>query len=195
MFQQMDQLKCFEGADKSDRDQSLQAIIERMFYPTRQGSAPGVRALNVQAPRVSEEFRGTFVELGLTMRTEAEFQDELGRLRLKYTPQTYNALRWNCNHFSHDIACFLLGAGTYPSWILNVPHVILACTIGQQMDAAITQLKELKPAASGAQEQEHVVRRLILRHKMGLPDRLLREIAQRERYVAQEPAKRSCIIM
>jgi len=62
------------------------------------------------APGASQAGRPVnVIPLGNTQKTQAEFEDFLRGLRIKYNPSTYNLFNNNCNNFSNDVSLFLLG--------------------------------------------------------------------------------------
>ncbi len=55
-----------------------------------------------------------------------QFLDEIGS---KYTPQTYNLLKNNCNNFSDEVVEFLVG-DRIPEKILNLPKEVMSTPFG-----------------------------------------------------------------
>jgi len=73
-----------------------------------------------------------YENLGDTSRTEPELLSFLGTIRSRFTQQTYDLLRNNCNNFSDVVSNFLLGRGI-PSYIVDLPNRILSTPGGQAL--------------------------------------------------------------
>lgn len=85
------------------------------------------------AGQVESSFSMTIVEtrlLGHTTRTRVEFEQFLLQIYKKFTPETYDLLRWNCNHFSDTCARFLLGNHGIPRHILDLPNIVSSTFLG-----------------------------------------------------------------
>ncbi|XP_015608162.1 uncharacterized protein LOC107273969 isoform X2 [Cephus cinctus] len=63
----------------------------------------------------------------------------------KFAPGTYNLFRHNCNCFSEEVSCFLVGQGI-PKYILDVPEEILQTPIGQALGPLIETLSNAASA-------------------------------------------------
>ena len=73
-----------------------------------------------------------YENLGETSRTESELLTFLGTIRSRFTQQTYDLLRNNCNNFSDVVSNFLLGRGI-PSYIVDLPNRVLSTPGGQAL--------------------------------------------------------------
>lgn len=69
------------------------------------------------------------IELGFTQVPKELFEEFLQNISPRYTAQTYNLLRHNCNNFSDEISQFLLGAGI-PEFILKLPEEVINSPMG-----------------------------------------------------------------
>jgi hypothetical protein len=72
------------------------------------------------------------VELGETHLPREVFDQFLVEISPRFSMQTYNLLRHNCNNFSNEVANFLVGSGI-PQHILDLPNDVLSTPFGQQM--------------------------------------------------------------
>ena len=72
------------------------------------------------------------VQLGETHIPRDVFDEFLVEISPRFTMQTYNLLRHNCNNFSNEVANFLVGTGI-PQHILSLPDEVLSTPFGQQM--------------------------------------------------------------
>lgn len=65
------------------------------------------------------------VRMGPTLVTEEEMRAFVkNMLKKKYTPETYDVLENNCNHFSQDLVCFLTGSDI-PDAVLKLPDHVM----------------------------------------------------------------------
>jgi hypothetical protein len=65
------------------------------------------------------------VQLGYTLATQEEFEDFLrSELCSKYTPEAYDVMSINCNHFSNEAIRFLTGA-SIPDEVINLPELVM----------------------------------------------------------------------
>lgn len=55
-------------------------------------------------------------------------------MRSRFAPERYDLFTHNCNHFSHEVALFLLGQGI-PSEIVDLPQRVAATPLGSQIMA------------------------------------------------------------
>ena len=70
------------------------------------------------------------VELGHTEITEDLFHDFILTVSTRYTQNTYDLLKNNCNAFSQECAQFLLGE-SIPAHILAAPEIVLRSCLGR----------------------------------------------------------------
>lgn len=64
------------------------------------------------------------LHLGETAIPPELFAEYLSEIGPKFNVSTYSLLRNNCNHFSHEVAQFLVGEGI-PRHIVDLPDVVL----------------------------------------------------------------------
>ena len=72
------------------------------------------------------------VDMGTTEIDESMFEEFLTEVSSRFTPETYNLLRWNCNHFSDEATQFLVGK-SIPQEILDLPEVFMRTEIGKSL--------------------------------------------------------------
>ena len=92
------------------------------------------------------------IELGATEVPEELFAAFIDEIRERYTGETYNLLRNNCNHFSSAATEFLIGQ-QIPDRILGLPERVLATPLGQALAPMLDQMgRRMDPlgAAGGA---------------------------------------------
>ena len=65
------------------------------------------------------------LELGETEVAEGDFRAWMGSVAHRFTAQTYNLMRHNCNNFTDEASNFLLGRGI-PSYIIDLPREVLS---------------------------------------------------------------------
>jgi hypothetical protein len=80
------------------------------------------------------------IDLGETHIPEDLFETFLIELSPRFTAQTYNLLRWNCNNFSDEIAHFLVGVGI-PRHIVDLPNEVMSTPLGQQLMPMLTMME------------------------------------------------------
>ncbi|XP_072956051.1 uncharacterized protein [Typha angustifolia] len=102
------------------------------------------------------------VELGVTHVPKEVFEEYLQEISPRYTAETYNLLRHNCNNFSNELAQFLVGA-TIPDYILSLPNDVMNSPMGalilpmiQRLETtlrsgAVPQAPQFRPPAAAAQ--------------------------------------------
>jgi hypothetical protein len=71
--------------------------------------------------------------LGTTTKTLPEFHAWIASVRHRFTEQTYDLFRHNCNNFSDEAARFLLGGAGIPRDIIDLPRQVLETPIGQMI--------------------------------------------------------------
>jgi hypothetical protein len=70
-------------------------------------------------------------DFGVTHVAKVVFEDFLLEIGPRYTPETYNILSNNCNHFSNEALKFLVGStSTVPAYILDQPKEAMNTPIG-----------------------------------------------------------------
>ncbi|GJP54347.1 hypothetical protein CLOM_g13447 [Closterium sp. NIES-68] len=80
------------------------------------------------------------IRLGSTEVPRDLFEQFLADVSARYSPQRYSLLSHNCNHFSDDVAHFLLGRGI-PSRILDLPRRVLSSPQGSLLAPLLQQLE------------------------------------------------------
>ncbi|CAD7955992.1 unnamed protein product [Amoebophrya sp. A120] len=85
------------------------------------------------------------LEFGEATKTEAELNAFLAEISPRFTQQTYNLLKHNCNHFANEVSKFLCGTPV-PDRIVNVADEALSTPQGQQLRGLIegfeTQMRQ-----------------------------------------------------
>lgn len=69
------------------------------------------------------------VDLGITHVPKELLEEYLEEISPRYTAETYNLLRHNCNNFSNEVVQFLVGT-TIPDYILQLPNEIMNSPTG-----------------------------------------------------------------
>jgi len=72
------------------------------------------------------------VDMGTTEVDETMFEEFLAEASSRFTPETYNLLRWNCNNFSDEATRFLVGR-SIPQEILDLPEIFMRTEIGKAL--------------------------------------------------------------
>lgn len=102
------------------------------------------------------------LDLGVTHVPKEIFEEYLQEISPRYTAETYNLLRHNCNNFSNEVALFLVGTNI-PDYILELPNDVLSSPMGamilpmiQQLETtlrsgAVPQVPQLRPTSSSQQ--------------------------------------------
>ena len=103
--------------------------------------------------------------LGTTEVDEEMFRDFLREVQPRYTSETYNLLRHNCNNFTSEAAMFLVGKDI-PQQILDLPDVFLSTEIGQALGPMLGMFEQRMRHTSGTGAVEDAVPKKIA----GLPD-------------------------
>ena len=99
------------------------------------GSMGGIQAMPTWGKMPIHET----IELGETEVPEELFAVFIDEIRERYTGETYNLLRNNCNHFSSAVAEFLVGQ-QIPDRILGLPERVLATPLGQALAPMLDQM-------------------------------------------------------
>ena len=90
------------------------------------------------------------LDLGETHLPREVFEEFLVDIAPRFTMQTYNLLRHNCNNFSDEVAQFLVGEGI-PSHILSLPDEVLSTPFGQQLMPMLSMMDaQMRTASEGA---------------------------------------------
>lgn len=71
-------------------------------------------------------------ELGTTQVPQEIFEEYLREIQPRYTQDTYNLMKHNCNNFSDEVSQFLVGTGI-PENILRLPEEILNSPMGPML--------------------------------------------------------------
>lgn len=88
------------------------------------------------------------IPLGTTQVTQELFEEFLRGVNDRFTPQTYDLFRHNCNNFADEVAKFLLDTGI-PRHIIDLPNEVLSTPMGQQLAPMITQMQNQMYAETG----------------------------------------------
>ncbi|KAJ0740160.1 putative PPPDE peptidase domain-containing protein [Helianthus annuus] len=80
------------------------------------------------------------IDLGVTKLTKDEFDAYLKEIGPRYTHETYNILKHNCNCFSNEVAQHVAGT-TIPEYILNLPNEVLSSPLAPLIMPLIQNLE------------------------------------------------------
>ena len=72
------------------------------------------------------------LELGRTTFSEAKVMEALKKLQPKYTAESYDLFKNNCNHFTDEVARALLGRGI-PEQIVSLPEDFVDSPLGASL--------------------------------------------------------------
>ncbi len=72
------------------------------------------------------------MDLGFTEIPEELFMEFLRDVSPRFTQETYNVFKHNCNNFTNECAQFLLGEGI-PKDIVNLPNEFLNTPVGRML--------------------------------------------------------------
>lgn len=86
--------------------------------------------------------------LGTTEVDVDLFHDFLRELSPRYTSETYNLLRHNCNNFSDEAARFLVGRGIDQK-ILDLPNVFLSTELGKALAPMLGMFEQRMRSTQG----------------------------------------------
>lgn len=87
------------------------------------------------------------IPLGTTQIPKDLFLDFLREISPKFTVQTYDLFKNNCNNFTDECAHFLLGNGI-PSHIVNLPLNVLKTPMGQMIGNMVSGMQNQANAQS-----------------------------------------------
>lgn len=76
------------------------------------------------------------IDLGVTYVPKDLFEHYLEDISPRYTAETYNLLRHNCNNFSNEVAQFLIGV-SIPDYILQLPNEVMSSPMGALISESI----------------------------------------------------------
>uniref|UniRef100_A0ACD5ZRQ1 Uncharacterized protein n=1 Tax=Avena sativa TaxID=4498 RepID=A0ACD5ZRQ1_AVESA len=94
-------------------------------------------------------------DFGATHAAKEVFEDFLLEIGPRYTPEAYNILSNNCNHFSNEAVKFLVGS-TVPAYILNQPKEAMNSPIGALILPMIQGLETTFRAGAAPQPSQFV---------------------------------------
>ncbi|KAJ3433171.1 desumoylating isopeptidase [Anaeramoeba flamelloides] len=80
-------------------------------------------------------------EIGETVIPKDVFVDFLRNISHKYTQQTYDLIKNNCNNFSNQ-TCEFLSGNQIPSYILDLPKIALQSPLGKMIEPMLTNLNQ-----------------------------------------------------
>ena len=89
------------------------------------------------------------IDLGATHIPREVFDEFLVDIAPRFTMQTYNLLRHNCNNFSDEVAQFLVGEGI-PRHIVDLPNEVMNTPFGQQLMPMLSMMDAQMRTASEA---------------------------------------------
>jgi hypothetical protein len=79
-------------------------------------------------------------ELGTTRVPQEIFEQYLRDIQPRYTQETYNLMKHNCNNFSDEVCQFLVGSGI-PEHILRLPEEVMSSPMGPVLGPLIENLE------------------------------------------------------
>lgn len=94
------------------------------------------------------------IELGITHLPKEIFEEYLQDISPRYTAASYSLLHHNCNNFSNEVACFLVGCNI-PEYILRLPEEAINTPMGALLLPMIQQL-ETSLRYGGVPEAPHL---------------------------------------
>uniref|UniRef100_A0ACD5TP01 Uncharacterized protein n=1 Tax=Avena sativa TaxID=4498 RepID=A0ACD5TP01_AVESA len=94
-------------------------------------------------------------DFGVTHAAKEVFEGFLLEIGPRYTPETYNILSNNCNHFSSEAVKFLVGS-TVPAYILDQPKEAMNSPIGALILPMIQGLETTLRAGAAPQPPQFV---------------------------------------
>ncbi|CAM9704975.1 unnamed protein product [Ectocarpus sp. 12 AP-2014] len=80
-----------------------------------------------------------YIELGSTDLTQELFEDFNREVQPRFTAQTYDLMKHNCNTYSNEASQFLLGKGI-PEYIVNLPQEVLNSPMGGMLRPLLEQM-------------------------------------------------------
>jgi len=80
--------------------------------------------------------------IGHTTISRTQMQDFLASVHPRFTQQTYDVFRNNCNHFADSLARFLLDGRGIPQDIVGLPDRVLASPMGAMLGQAMSQMQQ-----------------------------------------------------
>jgi hypothetical protein len=90
------------------------------------------------------------MKLGKTVKTEAEFKEFLESLKPSYTPDSYNFLSHNSNHYADALAKFLLEGQGIPAELVSVMEELQSTEQGRRMATMLGSMQQGMLAPSGS---------------------------------------------
>eukprot|EP00271_Cylindrocystis_brebissonii_P008514 TRINITY_DN22890_c0_g1_i1.p1 TRINITY_DN22890_c0_g1~~TRINITY_DN22890_c0_g1_i1.p1 ORF type:complete len:397 (+),score=61.51 TRINITY_DN22890_c0_g1_i1:775-1965(+) len=96
------------------------------------------------------------LEFGTTEVSKELFEDFLGNIQSRYTADTYNLLRHNCNNFSDEVVEFLVGRGL-PQHILHLPMEVMNTPFGQSTLVPLLEQMEMSLRSGPGHDSIHTL--------------------------------------
>ena len=81
------------------------------------------------------------ISIGRTSKTRQELEQWIGTIRHRYTQETYDLIRNNCNNFSDEVARFLLDGTGIPRFIVDLPQTVFSTPLGSALRPMIEQMQ------------------------------------------------------
>ena len=92
------------------------------------------------------------IDLGATHIPREVFDEFLVDIAPRFTMQTYNLLRHNCNNFSDEVAQFLVGEGI-PRHIVDLPNEVMNTPFGQQLMPMLSMMDaQMRTVSEGVED-------------------------------------------
>eukprot|EP01066_Platyproteum_vivax_P017054 Platyproteum_vivax@DN728_c0_g1_i1.p1 len=87
------------------------------------------------------------LHLGYTNMTQSDFEMFLDQIKSEFKRETYDLIKWNCNHFSDVCSNFLLDRGI-PEHIVGLPDEISSTVMGNMIIKAMKAVRGQPPIDS-----------------------------------------------
>ena len=81
------------------------------------------------------------MDLGFTEITEDLFMEFLREVSPRFTQETYDIIKHNCNNFTNECSNFLIG-GDIPRDIVDLPNEILNTPLGRMFAPMLSQMQD-----------------------------------------------------
>eukprot|EP00903_Cladosiphon_okamuranus_P013917 g12945.t1 len=100
-----------------------------------------------------------YIELGSTDISQELFEDFNREVQPRYTAQTYDLMKHNCNNYTNEASQFLLGKGI-PNFIVGLPEEVLNSPMGGTLrpllEQMTTQMNGADPYSALHHQQQQV---------------------------------------
>ena len=79
--------------------------------------------------------------MGFTEIPEDIFMEFLREVSPRFTQETYDVLKHNCNNFTDECSKFLIGEGI-PSDIVDLPKIFMNTPLGKMLSPMLSQMQD-----------------------------------------------------